>query len=1238
MGLTVPTVPASIGSWDSKAIVNLEKENPYDTLNSNSENFLSILVPRPTTLEPYTHIATRIVSATNSSNPLAIRGFSIPYYFSKPRLDQTDDNYYIDIPAHLFLNSYKKELSLGQLAWSKGVDTISYTSSNYVPNSLDIQQYTVETTGTTVIGIIFGSVNPLQVGYKIRIIGAFGAEQEKLNGTWTVTGINGNTFTFSVSQSILQNSYFGSSIGACGYYRSIQPGMQIEGPGIAPGTVIISNDNSSFKLSKKTIDTKGLLYRGIQSFTSDGVTNASTIVVTSYNHSLLPGYSIVIKEVPLSNTEAAKINGTWTIDSATGDTFTIKTNKTIAEKGIVYTKTASSAAIGATAITTTSITNLIAGQIVNGAKIAAINLSQPVTISSISGPVNGLYTITLSNGQTTSQFTNEEVSFNTEPYILSYNKVGALLSFDSNKILVNNSTNLSVNQLVGSNTYIPKNTRITNIASVTPVTTTGSGTVGQSTITVASNTGIQLGMFVQGSGIGIGARVILISGTSGTTITLSVPNLATFTSISLAFNGYIVVTLDKNLNSYTQITKNASGVAGDKFVKLSAGYTIDDIGAGQVLKYLNQVVNPPIPLGTLVTKVEIITNDGPSYIKVSLDQPVAQTFTDQTIEFLPQVSFSFGPYFESNEGFIDFYNEIDYEHKDVLYGWNQYYKIQLKKINLLSTENIDFNPDGLWSIYNNNVFSEILTTGWIENTIQNQISPWSSEILFRPILINLANIGIQSSISTIPLWTSRTGLSLYQNNIINAAIFSFNGVFDDPLERIESYQFIIHYNDGNALIVNESKPLSSYEFEKSPLGFFPNYTNISIEWINSIAFENGKKYYITFEFSTVSGYNGKIRYQATTQYTSKPLGLAFDALSDPDNGRIEFLMSGNQVRFVPGNSDTIYGFIDGLDKIASGSINNKTITVNNSTGIVPGMLVYGDGIATGSKVVSISGLVITLDLENKNNFSNKTITFSNENNLAKKLVIKNGFMTNKNLLIWNTQNSSWGVHSIVTGINPLNKIPKTFEDFESNYIAKLTSGDGFDYYLIPIKFIDKEINSVSITKTGSGSINKNTIIVSNNNDIKIGYLVSGTGIKEGSKVASINGTSILLSKNNIGEVSGNITFKKDPLVQKNYNDFWLVKKSINDNIFSNIAIKFFNRLNIQNGYSRQESIKIDENEKVNIYRAYMRNLDGLGSYSEINSNLNYYLFFGENQGKLFLYVKDLTNNKVDRINTQNGLL
>lgn len=71
-----------------------------------------------------------------------------------------------------------------------------------------------------------------------------------------------------------------------------------------------------------------------------------------------------------------------------------------------------------------------------------------------------------------------------------------------------------------------------NIAPLIAAFQSSTGTSGQFTITVSSNTGIANGQFVTGTGIGAGATVTNVS---GTTITLSVANTANLSSVNVTF-------------------------------------------------------------------------------------------------------------------------------------------------------------------------------------------------------------------------------------------------------------------------------------------------------------------------------------------------------------------------------------------------------------------------------------------------------------------------------------------------------------------------------------------------------------------------------------------------------------------------------------------------------------------------------------------------------------------------------
>jgi len=84
------------------------------------------------------------------------------------------------------------------------------------------------------------------------------------------------------------------------------------------------------------------------------------------------------------------------------------------------------------------------------------------------------------------------------------------------------------------------------------VTTTATGTSGQTTITVASASGIVVGQYVSGSNIGTEAIVSLIN---GTTITLTVANSGTVNG-TVTFQGDYTYLLNKDVNFIREVYPN----------------------------------------------------------------------------------------------------------------------------------------------------------------------------------------------------------------------------------------------------------------------------------------------------------------------------------------------------------------------------------------------------------------------------------------------------------------------------------------------------------------------------------------------------------------------------------------------------------------------------------------------------------------------------------------------------------
>jgi hypothetical protein len=95
-------------------------------------------------------------------------------------------------------------------------------------------------------------------------------------------------------------------------------------------------------------------------------------------------------------------------------------------------------------------------------------------------------------------------------------------------------------------------------------TPTGSGTAGAYTVTVSSATGIALQQYVTGTGIGTGAYVVAIS---GTTITLSVVNSGTVSGV-LTFQSDFLYLLNKDVNFIRQAYPGPTATGAPQYYAL----------------------------------------------------------------------------------------------------------------------------------------------------------------------------------------------------------------------------------------------------------------------------------------------------------------------------------------------------------------------------------------------------------------------------------------------------------------------------------------------------------------------------------------------------------------------------------------------------------------------------------------------------------------------------------------------
>lgn len=110
-----------------------------------------------------------------------------------------------------------------------------------------------------------------------------------------------------------------------------------------------------------------------------------------------------------------------------------------------------------------------------------------------------------------------------------------------------------------------------SLAVYTYATPTATGTSGQFTIVVSSASDIVVGQIATGSGIGSGAQVTLIN---GTTITLSVANSSTVSG-TIVFQGDYLYLLDKDVNFIREVYPNPSSKAEPKYYAIFGPQSTD---------------------------------------------------------------------------------------------------------------------------------------------------------------------------------------------------------------------------------------------------------------------------------------------------------------------------------------------------------------------------------------------------------------------------------------------------------------------------------------------------------------------------------------------------------------------------------------------------------------------------------------------------------------------------------------
>jgi len=202
---------------------------------------------------------------------------------------------------------------------------------------------------------------------------------------------------------------------------------------------------------------------------------------------------------------------------------------------------------------------------------------------------------------------------------------------------------------------------------------------------------------------------------------------------------------------------------------------------------------------------------------------------------------------------------------------------------------------------------------------------------------------------------------------------------------------------------------------------------------------------------------------------------------------------------------TVITFGGALVTIGSNSVFQTTsLVVNSTVGIIPGMLVQGEGITAATLVLSIDATnkIIILDTPTYGQPTGKILFGANTIAVSS---------STQGLLIGN-QMTVIGVNiptgATLTG-STLNSAGNSYILFLSQQVTGTVSGTG---------------TFATIAKQTTATSGSNTITVSNNTNILVGQSVTGLGIPTGTTVTGINGTAIGISSSTTGVVNSVVVF------------------------------------------------------------------------------------------------------------------
>lgn len=482
----------------------------------------------------------------------------------------------------------------------------------------------------------------------------------------------------------------------------------------------------------------------------------------------------------------------------------------------------------------------------------------------------------------------------------------------------------------------------------------------------------------------------------------------------------------------------------------------------------------------------------------------------------------------------------------------------------------------------------------------SNVSEWSSQIAMKPIVIGDLEDRSTSSRIGIKNFISRNTTSgvLITTNQANAEFYSFEFFYPPSTqEKVQSYRFQIY---------EESDLNTPYE-DSGTIEVQQYLVQSSISYTNEKELDNGATYYLAATFTTVTGFKYTKRYQFTPVYSVYPLGITFDARSDNDNGRIEFQIVGRQVRFIP--NDNLY-----------------------------------DG--TSFKFINS---------DNQASYSSSTVAYK-QNSMY---VINDKIMKNKQKLIFEPDFGSWSIQMIVSKINPKTDGPLDTSDLDSDYMFKLidTESAEFEYYLIPVSY-DESIP----TYVGIGTASVTTSYLTRSyNEFNLVKKVSNSsqGLKTFYNINNGNFSRVAVRATPSSIITTYTAYMNEAdMTLGGYDLLTGVNSTVNSPYSSFVANRPLATtadtgstiLYLSNTASIEQFMPVSvsgDNTSANPYFANettivsvgtnsviidVPTLRGLGTSTNIrfgdNSN-KYYLYFGEQNGKMFLYSQHLNPNATE---------